>query len=111
MTGCGITGQSKTNKPSLKVTEQEFSKNKSYAKKDFDYKVDPETFQLSLTTNGKTEIVAQPQQPRKIADYQEIASEISWSYPDEHVKVTLKKEKDHLAVKILNQAKKDNTFS
>ena len=111
MTGCGITGQSKTNKPSLKVTEQEFSKNKSYAKKDFDYKVDPETFQLSLTTNGKTEIVAQPQQPRKIADYQETASEISWSYPDEHVEITLKKEKDHLAVKILNQAKKENTFS
>lgn len=90
---------------------QELNKNKSYAKTDFSFDVDPETFAITITENNQKETVAQPQTTKRVTNLKKTTNEISWTYPDEHLQIAVKKEDEHLAISLTSLTDEDLTFN
>ena len=74
--------------------------------KDFSYKVDPETFDLTITVDGKEKSVSGGQDKMKVADLKKSNDGISWEYPEKSVNVTIKKENNYLDITIKSTEKK-----
>lgn len=75
--------------------------------KDFSYKVNPETFDLSIITNGKNENISKALNKMKVTNLKESSAATSWSYPEKGIDVTIKKEKDYLDISIKSAKGKD----
>ncbi|MDA9472797.1 glycoside hydrolase [Enterococcus sp. 5H] len=93
------------------VTNKEIEKNKTYAKTDFSFDVDPKTFTLTITENGEQAEIAKPQAIRNVTDLKKSKEQVSWTYPDEQLNVTVKKEQNHLAVSLTSLSNEDTDFS
>ncbi|WP_018758167.1 glycoside hydrolase [Paenibacillus terrigena] len=76
----------------------------------FTYDVVPETFQISVTKDGKTEIASEPQPIRKVSNVQRVGDKISWTYPDDGLQVQLTRAKDALEVQMTSTAAKSITW-
>lgn len=74
------------------------------------YEVEPETFTLSIQSEGKTVTVSEPMKQQTVTDFKENGAEKSWTYPDSSISVSVKQEEDHLLVSILSTAEQDNEF-
>ena len=68
---------------------------------DFSYKVEPETFDLTIITNGKNENVSKALDKMKVTNLKENSSATSWSYPEKGIDVVIKKEQNYLDINIL----------
>ena len=67
---------------------------------DFSYKVEPETFDLTIITNGKNENVSKALDKMKVTNLKENSSATSWSYPEKGIDVVIKKEQNYLDINI-----------
>lgn len=77
----------------------------------YDFNVDPESFELSFLVNGETVPVSSGIKKREFKDYEENEGSVSFRYPAEQIKVTLRQEKAYLSVEITSEKEGDNTFS
>lgn len=111
LSACNFTKTKATNGSAKLSANKELEKNTTYAKTDFSFDVTPETFAVSITENGEQAEVSKPQESKKVTDLNQSENEVSWTYPDEHINVKLKKEKNHLAVTLTNLSDEDTTFS
>lgn len=75
---------------------------------DFTYKVEPETFTLKITVNGKEETASKPLEKMKVSNLKENKSTTSWSYPEKSIDVLIKKEENYLDVTIKSTKAKGN---
>lgn len=78
---------------------------------DFDFDVNPETFQLTLEVANKKETISEPMESREVTNLKESEDEVSWSYPKENIDVSIKKEDNYLDVDIMSNTKEENNFS
>ncbi|WP_042346580.1 glycoside hydrolase [Bacillus massiliigorillae] len=78
---------------------------------DFSYKVNPETFEVVVEHNGKTEIVSKAQEKREVSDFTNKESHSSWTYPKEDIKISLQKKEDYLDVMIQSTKDSESSFS
>lgn len=76
----------------------------------FSFDVKPETFEVFVEKDGVKERASEPLQKRKVRDFKKTAQFASWSYPDDKVEVTLKKERKSLKVKIQSKGIKKFTW-
>lgn len=76
----------------------------------FDFKVDPETFELTMETEGTMLTVSRAGEERVFSDYQEKDGTVSWRYPEEKAAVTITPAEDYLSVTITSETEEDNTF-
>ncbi|WP_239644691.1 glycoside hydrolase [Enterococcus crotali] len=111
MSGCNFNQTKATSKSETLIVNNEIEKNKTYAKTDFSFDVDPTTFTVSITANGEKAEVSKPQEVKEVTDLKKTQDEISWIYPNEKLKVKLKKENNHLAVALTSLSNEDTTFT
>lgn len=110
LSACNFNKTNASNKSEELIVNKEIEKNKTYAKTDFSFDVDPATFTVSITENGKKAEVSKPQEAKEVTDLKKSKDEISWTYPTEQINVKLKKEKNHLAVALTSLSDEDTTF-
>ncbi|OOM80676.1 glycoside hydrolase [Clostridium sp. BL-8] len=67
---------------------------------DFTFDVDPSTFEIDVTSDGKEEEASEPEEKRDVSNFKKSTDEVSWEYPSENMGVNIKKEKDYLDVNI-----------
>ena len=111
LSACNINKTNATDKSEELIANKEVEKNKTYAKTDFSFDVDPTTFAVSITENGEKAEVSKPQEAKEVTDLKKKNEEVSWTYPNEQLKVTLKKETNHLAVTLTSLSDEDNTVT
>lgn len=107
-TGCSMPSQTKTeilSKPQVKIEERD---EKGL---DFNYQVNPETFEIKVESNGEEVLVSLPQTIRKVSELKEETDKISWEYPDEEVAVVVEKKGDYLDVAITSYKQGENSFT
>lgn len=78
---------------------------------DFKYDVNPKNFQVSVDVDGKKETISEPMKERSVTNLKKKDNEISWTYPDEHINVDIKKKDNYLDVDIKSTSKEENTFT
>lgn len=111
LSGCTLS-QTKTTSTSEKlIVNKEIEKNKTYAKTDFSFDVDPASFTVSITENGAKSEVSKPQEIKEVTNLKKNKDQVSWTYPTEQINVSLKKEKNHLAVALTSLSDEDLTFT
>lgn len=111
LAACSFTKTKASTETEKLVTNKEIEKNKTYAKTDFSFDVDPKTFTLTITENGEQAEIAKPQDLRNVTDLKKSKEKVSWTYPDEQLNVTVKKEQNHLAVSLTSLSNEDIDFS
>ena len=111
LSACSFNKTNASSKQEELIVNKELEKNKTYAKTDFSFDVDPATFTVSITENGKKAEVSKPQEIKEVTDLKKSTDEISWTYPNEQLKVKLKKENNHLAVSLTSLSDEDTTFN
>lgn len=111
LSACHFNKTNATSKSEELFTHAEIEQNKTYAKTDFSFEVDPKTFTVSITENGEKAEVSKPQKAKKVMDLKKSKEEISWTYPNEQIKVKIKKEKNHLAVALTSMSDEDISFT
>lgn len=111
LSACDVNQTHAKNEAEKLISTQEIEKNKSYAKTDFSFDVDPATFTVFITENGEKAEVSKPQETKEVSDLKKSNTEVSWTYPTEQLKVKLKKEKNHLAVSLTSLSDEDTTFN
>ncbi|MEI5989301.1 hypothetical protein A5881_000789 [Enterococcus termitis] len=111
LSGCNFNQTKATSKSETLIVNNEIEKNKTYAKTDFSFDVDPTTFTVSITANGEKAEVSKPQEVKEVTDLKKTKDEISWIYPNEQLHVKLKKENNHLAVALTSLSNEDTTFT
>ncbi|MED1666032.1 hypothetical protein [Brevibacillus laterosporus] len=80
------------------------------AYKAFTFDVDPETFEVWVMKDGVKERVSEPLAKQTVTNLTKTADAVSWTYPDQQVKVKLTKGKNDLHVKITSTASSPNPF-
>ncbi|MGX7244685.1 glycoside hydrolase [Enterococcus quebecensis] len=111
LSACSFTQTKATSKSEGLIASKEMEKNKTYAKTDFSFEVDPQTFAVSINENGEKAQITQPQESKEVTDLKQSKEEVSWTYPTEQINVHLKKENNHLAVSITSLSDEDTTFA
>ena len=77
----------------------------------FDYIVNPETFELKINVNGKEQIASFASETRKVENFKQNKNKTSWIYPNEQIEVTLIKQNDYLDINIKSLTKEKNEFT
>ena len=72
---------------------------------DFKFDVNPETFQITLDSNGVKEKVSDELPKMEVSNVKKSDTEVSWSFPKENIDASVKKEKDYLDIKIKSKKK------
>ncbi|WP_312112892.1 glycoside hydrolase [Brevibacillus reuszeri] len=66
----------------------------------FSFDVNPETFELFIEKDGVKESASVPMSKRTVTNLHKDAKEISWSYPDDQMNISVKQEGDHLQINL-----------
>ncbi|MGL5616807.1 MAG: glycoside hydrolase [Sarcina sp.] len=105
----GFTIYSKVKSPNVKP---EILKNQLEKANDlnFKYNVNPETFEITTTVNGDTEVASNPLPAMKVTNLKKTDDSISWTYPDKNINVDVTKKDNYLNVNITSTAKGANSF-
>lgn len=74
--------------------------NKDISAKEFTFKAIPETFEVSMTVDGKTETVSKAGTKRKVEGFICNIESATWVYPNEKMAVSIVKEKEALNVTV-----------
>ncbi|UDN59924.1 glycoside hydrolase [Clostridioides sp. ES-S-0010-02] len=78
---------------------------------DFNFEVKPETFEVSVESNGLKEKISEPLKERKVSNFKQTKTETSWTYPDENIDINIKKEESYLDVDIKSNSEKEASFN
>lgn len=79
---------------------------------DFKFKVEPETFKVTVESNGNTEIVSEPLEKMEVSNLKDSGDKISWSYVKKNIDVEIEKKDKYLDVSIKStDNNKENKFS
>lgn len=78
---------------------------------DFNYEVDPKTFELKINVNDQEQVASFAGNIKKVENFKESKNNTSWVYPDEQIEVTLIKENDYLDINIKSLIKEKNEFT
>ncbi|MCC0658661.1 glycoside hydrolase [Clostridioides sp. ZZV14-6154] len=78
---------------------------------DFNFEVKPETFEVSVESNGLKEKISEPLKERKVSNFKKTKTETSWTYPDENIDINIKKEESYLDVDIKSNSEKEASFN
>lgn len=79
---------------------------------DFKFKVEPETFKVTVESNGNTEIVSEPLEKMEVSNLKDSGDKISWSYAKKNIDVEIEKKDKYLDVSIKStDNNKENKFS
>lgn len=79
---------------------------------DFKFKVEPETFKVTVESNGNTEIVSEPLEKMEVSNLKDGGDKISWSYAKKNIDVQIEKKDKYLDVSIKStDNNKENKFS
>ncbi|MGL4656378.1 MAG: glycoside hydrolase [Sarcina sp.] len=76
----------------------------------FEYNVNPQTFEITTTVNGDTEVATNSLPSMKVSNLKKTKNSISWTYPEKSINVEIVKEDDYLNVKIISTSKAENSF-
>lgn len=85
--------------------------SKQYFRSDFNFDVDPETFNLKVEVNGVIENVSDPIDTHKVTNLKKEKDKVSWSYEDEGIDVVIEDKNDYLDVSIKSTMTDENNFS
>lgn len=103
LTGCASTSaQGSTEKPN--------ENNQKIYTKDFTFDVVPETFQLSVTADGKEKIISLPFEEKNVENVLVSEDKASWNYTKEKIEVSLEKEKNYLDVNLTLKGEEASEF-
>lgn len=78
---------------------------------DFSFEVKPETFEVSVESNGSREKISEPLKERKVSNFKKTKTEASWTYPDENIDINIKKENNYLDVNIKSNSEQEASFN
>ncbi|GCD10138.1 glycoside hydrolase [Clostridium tagluense] len=79
---------------------------------DFKFKVQPETFKVTVESNGTTETVSEPLEKMEVSNLKNNGDKISWSYKKKNIDVQIQKKDKYLDVSIKSSIKEgENKFS
>lgn len=119
ITGCSSKNESQV-KLDLKVKSTEdikvdinnlsFEETTTYTQ-DFTYDVDPETFKLSIFSNGKEDIISLPMEKRKVENKNISEKYVSWTYPEENIDILIERDTNYLDIKIKFKGQKTDNFT
>lgn len=101
LTGCNVNSSANANG----------NYQQSVKGNDFKFDVSPETFQITVDSDGVKEKVSDELPKMEVSNLKKSDTQVSWSYPKENIDVQLKKEKDYLDVKITSTSNKDRNFT
>ncbi|MGM0213815.1 glycoside hydrolase [Enterococcus sp. AZ109] len=97
-------GQADSTPVALKFDAKKVVKeDEKYSIKDFDFEIDPETFQITLRSKGH-EFTFSGNQGAAVANVKKSKDAISWAYPDKGIQVKVEKQDDHLQVEMTPQS-------
>ncbi|WP_099191274.1 glycoside hydrolase [Tepidibacter mesophilus] len=77
---------------------------------DFNFDVNPETFEVTIESDGVKEKASEGLQKREVSNLKKSKDKISWKYPNENIDIELKKEKEYLSVKIKSNEVENSQF-
>lgn len=79
---------------------------------DFNFKVEPENFKVTVESNGTTETVSDPLEKMEVSNLKDNGDKISWSYKKKNIDVQIQKKDKYLDVSIKSSIKDgENQFS
>ncbi|MEB8383843.1 glycoside hydrolase [Enterococcus faecalis] len=84
--------------------------NKKYQMNDLQFQLDPETFELTMKSNGKS-FSFTGNEKEEISDYKEEKDKVSWTYPKKGISVTVHNKNDHLSIELLTLDGQTKDFS
>lgn len=76
----------------------------------FEIQVDPLSFELSFLVDNKKIPISNGTGSYKVENYKEENNHITWSYPEEQIKIDLTPKDNYLSVEITSEKTSDNTF-
>ncbi|MEO1769823.1 glycoside hydrolase [Candidatus Enterococcus ferrettii] len=80
-----------------------------YSIKDFDYAIDPTTFQMKLTAKDH-QFTFDGNEAQAVTKVKKTTNSLSWEYPEKGLQVAVKKQTDHLQIKITPQNDKSEAI-
>ncbi|WP_374018466.1 glycoside hydrolase [Paenibacillus thiaminolyticus] len=67
---------------------------------DFQYEVDPATFDIVIERDGVKEHASVPLKPRQVSGWKQEGSRAEWTYPEDQVKISVEKKDRYLDIRI-----------
>ena len=58
---------------------------------EFNFEVDPETFEITTESNGVKENAAQPLEKREVSNLKKSKDAVTWTYPNDNIDVKVQK--------------------
>ncbi|MGL5378334.1 glycoside hydrolase [Clostridium sp.] len=92
----------------IKINNNEMVKIEN---KDFDFNVNPETFEIKVDVNGTIEDISKPLESTKISNLKDNGNEVSWTYDDKDIDVEVEKKDKYLDINIKSIKEEENNFS
>lgn len=78
---------------------------------DFDFEVNPETFEIITESNGVKESASEPLETREVSNLKKNDNEVTWTYPNENIDAKVEKENNYLDVKIKSNITEADEFT
>lgn len=92
------------------VSNEVLVNNDKILKKDFNFKIDPETFDLKIEIDGVEESVSNLIGKREVKNFKSDGKKASWSYEKDGINVEIEKEDGYLDVSISSTIDGENNF-
>lgn len=92
------------------VSQEVFVNNDKILKKDFNFIIDPETFDLKVELNGVIENVSEPIEKREVINFKNDGKNASWTYEKDGINVEIEKKNGYLDVSISSIKEGENNF-
>lgn len=103
------TSEGMTSGNEREAVEEQGSKSVDYI--DFEFKVIPETFEIQVTADGKTESISNPAQGLpSVSDFQESEKLVTWNYGNQLL-VSVEKKADYLDVTVESKSQEEAAFT
>lgn len=93
------------------INKEVIQGSKQYFKSDFNFDVDPETFNLKVEVNGVVENISDPIDTHNVTNLKKGKNKVSWSYEDVGIDVFIEDKDDYLDVSIKSTIEEENSFS
>lgn len=84
--------------------------NKKYQINELQFQLNPETFELTMQSKGKS-FSFKGNEKEEVSDYEEEKNKVSWTYPKKGIAVTIYNKNDHISIELLTLDKQTKDFS
>lgn len=93
----------------LDKTEKEMKTE--VATKEFEFDVNPKTFELSFQIEGEKQQVSKPLPEKEVSEFKDEGDAVTWQYPKENMEISIQKESDYLDVSIKSKTLQTSEFT